>query len=1024
MAIVNNGPASLHYISHEHSGALNFCGSKQKLSLIKEIQSFINISYPFLKHFHTFFYYSVLYFYPTNLLNNITDYMTFRSLLFSSAMVFFAANLLAQSPKFEKTSSGIIVYTDSLKTGFSTVRLEVVSDEIIRVQASPGRDAEGRQSFITVKRAVPDVAWTVTADSQYVALKTQKLKVVVKFNSAAVSFFDIKGRLILREKEYQGRIVQPVVYEGERSYMLSQQYEMGDDDALYGLGQHQDGIMNYRGHQVKFFQNNTEVAIPFLISNKNYGILWDNTSITTAGDIRELKPLSALQLFSKNGQEGWLTASYINDKTKDEQIYLERAEDQISMEFLGDSKLQLPQGFTPATGMVRWQGSIKTSFTGEHRLRFTFGGSVKVWLGGKLLLDHWRKAWNPTSALVSANLKAGEKMPVIIEWIPEGGESYISLKWQEPPGEQLKNNFGFSSEAGQQIDYYFVYGADMDAVISGYRKLTGKAPIPPVWALGFWQSRERYKSQQEILSTVSEFRKRKIPIDNIVLDWSYWPEAEWGSQDFDKARFPSFASMVDLLHRNYNTKIMISVWPKFYEGIESYNNFDKKGWLYLRNVADRQRDWIGKGYVSTSYDAFNADAREGFWNLIYKKLYTKGVDAWWMDASEPDILSNVSAQKRIRQMTPLSAGLAAENVNAYPLLNAKGIFEGQRKADPDKRVFLLTRSGFAGSQRYGATIWSGDIGATWRDMKMQIAAGLNFSMSGLPYWTMDIGGFVVPEKFEKPDKDNLEEWRELLTRWTQFGAFVPLFRSHGQFPVREIFNLAPDEHPAYKSFLYYDKLRYRLLPYIYSLAGASYHQNGSIMRALPMDFPEDKNVLNISDQYMFGSSLLINPVLEYKSRVRELYLPKAAGWFDLYTGKWFSGNQTIIVDAPYDRMPVYVKAGSIIPFGPELQYSTEKRADTITLNIYGGANALFTLYEDDGISYQYEKGAFTATTFKYDDISRTITVEDRKGAFKGMIKNRIFKINLITRHTPKGWEPQLNSGKKIHYEGKQISVRL
>jgi alpha-D-xyloside xylohydrolase len=776
--------------------------------------------------------------------------------------------------------------------------------------------------------------------------------------------------------------------------------------------------MNYRGQQVTFFQNNTEVAIPFLISSKNYGILWDNYSLTRAGDIRPLHQLSAMQLFSKKDEPGWFTASYANDKNKAQELITERAETNIDMEFLGDSKIQLPKEFNPATGVVTWQGSLASYLSGLHQFRFTFGGSLKVWLDGKLVVDHWRKAWNPAPALISVHMQSGKKVPVRIEWIPEADESYLSLKWQEPLSKEEQNLFSFCSEAGQQVDYYFIYGNNMDGVISGYRTLTGKAPIVPKWALGFWQSRERYKTQNEILSTVDEFRKRKIPIDNIVLDWSYWKEPEWGNQDFDETRFPSPDSMIDVLHKKYNTQIMISMWPKFYEGITAYNEFDKKGWLYKRNIADRQRDWINKGYVSTFYDAFNENARKGFWDLINKKIYTKGIDAWWMDASEPDILSNVDPAKRKLQMSPTALGSAAEYLNAYPLQNAKGIYEGQRSTNPNKRVFLLTRSGYAGSQRYAAAIWSGDIGSTWRDMKNQITAGVNFSMSGLPWWTMDIGGFVVPEKFEKPDTENLEEWRELNARWYQFGAFVPLFRSHGQFPYREIFNIAPDDHAAYKSFLYYDKLRYRMLPYIYSMAGAAHHDNYTIMRGLAMDFANDTAVLNIGDQYMFGSSLLINPVYQYKQRNRELYLPKSTGWFDLYSGKWYAGGQIIAADAPYERVPVFVKAGSIIPFGPELQYTSEKPADTITLNIYTGADAYFNLYEDEGTNYNYEKGAYAVIPIKYSEATKTITVGDRKGSFNGMLSKRTFRINFITPEQAKNLDFDAKSDTEIFYEGK------
>jgi alpha-D-xyloside xylohydrolase len=375
-------------------------------------------------------------------------------------------------------------------------------------------------------------------------------------------------------------------------------------------------------------------------------------------------------------------------------------------------------------------------------------------------------------------------------------------------------------------------------------------------------------------------------------------------------------------------------------------------------------------------------------------------------------------------MTPTALGSAAEYLNAYPLQNAKGIYEGQRSTNPDKRVFLLTRSGYAGSQRYAAAIWSGDIGSTWHDMKNQIAAGVNFSMSGLPYWTMDIGGFVVPEKFERPNAESLEEWRELVTRWSQFGAFVPLFRVHGQYPFREIFNTAPDDHPAYKSFLYYDKLRYRLLPYIYSLAGAAYHDNYTIMRGLAMDFAKDTAVLNIADQYMFGPSLLINPLCQYKERNRELYLPKTAGWYDLYFGKWYTGGKKINADAPYERMPVFVKAGSIIPFGPELQYTSEKLADTITLNIYTGADASFNLYEDEGTNYNYEKGAFSIIAIKYSEATKTVTISDRKGSFNGMLQKRIFRINLIQPNDAKGVDFNANYNKEAFYEGKKLIIKI
>jgi alpha-D-xyloside xylohydrolase len=942
-------------------------------------------------------------------------------LLFSSAF----NDVLAEPPSYIQTKDGIIVFTDPIYTGTTqAVKLEVISDNVIRVIAASGKDILSTQSLVTVYTKRSDLTWKVFSSGDKLNLKTRDITASVNLKTGAISFLDSKGKKIINEKPTAGRSFQSAVFDGKRYYKLGQTFQTTFDEAWYGLGQHQDGILNYRGQQVSFFQNNTEVAIPFLISSKNYGILWDNYSLTKVGDTRPLHPLSSFQLYSKHGETGWLTASYANDKQKPTDITTERAETGIDMEFLGESKIKLPKEFTAENGIVTWEGSIASQLSGLHHLRFIFGGSLKVWLDGKLVQDHWRKSWNPAPALIPFHIKKGEKTTIKIEWIPEGGESYISLKWQEPlSGEEL-NSFSFSSEAGQQIDYYFVYGNNMDEVISGYRMLTGKAPIVPKWALGFWQSRERYKTQHEILSTVDEFRKRKIPIDNIVLDWSYWREAEWGSQDFDEKRFPAPDSMIDVLHKKYNTQIMISVWPKFYEGIPAYREFDKKGWLYKKNIADRQRDWIAKGYVSTFYDAFNENARKGFWDLINNKIYSKGIDAWWMDASEPDILSNVDPERRKQQMSPTALGSAAEYLNAYPLQNAKGIYEGQRSTDPEKRVFLLTRSGFAGSQRYAAAIWSGDIGSTWIDMRNQISAGVNFSMSGLPYWTMDIGGFVVPEKFERPNAEGLEEWRELNTRWYQFGSFVPLFRSHGQFPYREIFNMATEDHAAYKSFLYYNKLRYRLLPYIYSLAGAVYHDNYTIMRGLAMDFAKDTAVLNIADQFMFGPSLLINPVYQHKHTSREVYLPKGAGWYDLYSGKWLAGGLKIIADAPYEKMPVFVKAGSIIPFGPDLQYTSEKPADTITLNIYTGADASFNLYEDEGTNYNYEKGAFSIIPIKYNEAAKTLTIDNRRGSFNNVLQKRIFRINIFSSGKAKSLDFDNGYDKQIFYEGKLLLIKI
>ena len=948
-----------------------------------------------------------------------------KNLLLTAFTVCIAcADIMAQPGDYLKIDNGVIVYVNKAGSrGRQAIKVEVVTEDIVRITAAANDQIQPTSSLIASYKTNNNVSWTVGSTDFKLVIKTKNLITEVDKKSGAVAFFDKDHKTIIAEKPGTGRIFQPVVAEGTNTYKISQAFQTSGTEGWYGLGQHQQGIMNWKGRQVTFFQNNTEVAVPFLLSSRNYGILWDNYSFTQAGSLNPLLPLSALQLYSKKGEPGWLTASYANNKTLPNDVDLERAESEINMPFLGDSKIKLPKEFRPESGIITWEGSISSPFSGLHQFQFTIGGILKVWINHELVVDRWRKSWNPVLVTAPVGLTKHTKGPIKIEWVPEG-ESYLSAEWQTPLTEDEKNTFAFSSDAGKQIDYYFVHGATMDSVISGYRYITGKAPIVPKWALGFWQSRERYKTQDEVLSTVSEFRKRKIPLDNIVLDWNYWREPEWGSQEFDESRFADPDQMIDVLHKKYHTQLMISVWPKFYEGITAYNDFDKKGWLYKRNIADRQRDWIGKGYVSTFYDAFNEHARTGFWNLIDQKLFKKGIDAWWMDASEPDILSNVSPAKRIEQMTPTALGTGTEYFNAYPLQNAKGIYEGQRATNKSQRVFLLTRSAFAGSQRYAAAVWSGDIGSTWSDMKNQVAAGANFSMSGLPYWTMDVGGFVVPERFEKPDATALEEWRELMTRWSQFGSFVPLFRTHGQFPYREIYNTAPEEHRAYQSFLYYDPLRYRLMPYLYSMAGAAYHNNYTIMRGLAMDFAADTAVLNIDDQYMFGPSLLINPVYQYKQTSRPVYLPKAAGWYDFYTGKWHAGGQRITAAAPYERMPVFVKAGSIIPIGPALQYTSEKQADTITLNIYSGANGSLDLYEDEGINYNYENGAYANIPVTYNDATKTVTIDSREGSFNGMLQRRVFHINIIHAGNAKPLQFDGKADKTIAYTGEKIVLNL
>ncbi len=410
-----------------------------------------------------------------------------------------------------------------------------------------------------------------------------------------------------------------------------------------------------------------------------------------------------------------------------------------------------------------------------------------------------------------------------------------------------------------------------------------------------------------------------------------------------------------------------------------------------------------------------------------------GIDAWWMDASEPNVRDCTDIQYRKDLITPTALGPSTKYFNAYALENADAIYNGQRGENHDKRVFLLTRSGFAGQQRYSTATWSGDIATRWEDMKAQISAGLNFSMSGVPWWTMDIGGFCVEDRYVKAAAENLKtgaenadmkEWRELNTRWYQFGAFSPLFRAHGQWPYREIFNIAPENHPAYKSVVYYTNLRYDLMPYIYSMAGMTYFDDYTVMRPVVMDFTADKATYNVQDEYMFGPAFLVAPVYTYGARSREVYFPKGATWYDFYTGKVVSdGGQTLKMNAPYEQLPLYVRSGAIVPFGPAMQYSDEKPADVINLYVYAGQNGEFTIYEDENLNYNYEKGQYAMIPVSYDNATRTLTIGDRKGEFPGMLKSRKFNVVLVSAENPVGYSREVK-GQEVAYSGKKLQVKL
>ncbi|MHB1922218.1 MAG: glycoside hydrolase family 31 protein [Chitinophagaceae bacterium] len=929
---------------------------------------------------------------------------------------------LSQQWLYQLDGNSVTLNLNKGKPNQEFIRLQVLNPHTFHILISPEDNVIQVPSLMVLPQPQTHPFWSHHQLGNDLLIRTPYLTARISLLNGKISFTGGSGQPYLEEQPLDLKSFQPENIEGVASYQIRADFlDQDHRDALYGLGENQYGFANIKGQDILLAQHNSEAFVPFFISSAGYAVLWDNNSITRFGDPQSFQNLSTLKLFSRKDQPGGLTAAYFSIARKGHEPIL-RKEYRIDYSTISSLKNE-PPGFKMSdSSLVQWKGFLVSPFSGIHRFLLTSGGYIKLWINGHLMVNRWRQSWNPVSTQFEYPLKEGQKYALRVDWKPDGGQSFLTLKWKKPVPASCKNHITLTSDMGNQINYYFMDGRNMDSVISDYRQLTGKAPLMPIWAYGFWQSREHYSSQYQILKIAREFRERHIPMDNLVQDWFYWKKDQWGSQEFDSSRYPHPKEMIDSLHQIYHTHFMISVWPKFYVNTPIFSTFWKKGWLYKKNVEDHQKDWVG--YVSTFYDAFNPLARKAFWNLVNKKLYRLGIDAWWLDASEPDILSNTSLEEKKQLMDPNFLGPAAENFNAYPLENEKAFFQGQTLVDPDKRVFILTRSAFGGSQRFAAATWSGDTGTTWADMKNQITAGINFSFSGIPYWTMDIGGFATETKYQHPNQKNRKEWRELMTRWYQFGSFCPLFRVHGQFPDREIFHVAPSNHPAYQSMLFYDRLRYRLLPYIYSVAAMTYWNNYTIMRGLAMDFPRDSVACNLSDEFLFGPSLLINPVCHDQVTSRPVYLPKSKGWYNLYSGKFHPGGDYILAKAPYSRIPVFVKAGSIIPFGPAMEYAQQKPNDPLTLFVYTGANGELNLYEDDGLHNDYQQGAFSIIPIHYNQSIRRLFIGKRKGSYKGMLVKRTIRICWITPDHPRSLHFSTPADQVIAYNGQALSLNV
>jgi alpha-D-xyloside xylohydrolase len=731
-----------------------------------------------------------------------------------------------------------------------TLKVQVCSDSMIHVLYSPTAMFPQRADFVVLKESWPSTKFTMQSNDDGVTLSTSLLKVTVTRKDGAITYADSNGNSLMQEAS---RTLTPETVNGEDTYRAESFVNIyGSHEGLYGLGQHQAGVWNYRGESVDIVQDNSNISVPLMLSSKGYGIFWNNTS----------------------------------------------------------------------------------------RSRFN---------------------------------------------------------------NRFANYLYISSEVADVIDYYFIYGPDFDKIIAGYRELTGQAPLFGKWAYGFWQCKNRYKSQEEILGIAKKYRDLHIPVDDIVQDWFWWNRK--GEFVFNK-NYPDPKAMIDQLH-DQHFHLMISIWPFFEPGSANYDYMQSKGWFVDKFKYAKPPYHADAMAV---YDATSPEARKYYWDQVNKGLFSIGADAWWMDTTEPE---TEGQERNILLDHKLAAGSGNRFVNVYPLLDTQAVYQGQRSASDKKRVFILSRSAFAGSQRNAVTAWSGDINSDWFSFRRQIPAGLNFSLSGSPYWTTDIGGFVLGSPANPA-------FRELFVRWFQYATFNPILRVHGtrKPDENELWSYGPD---AQKILVTFDRLRYRMLPYIYSLAWKTTSESYTPMRPLVMDFRTDSRAQDIGDQFMYGPAFLVNPVTEPAAATRQVYLPEAK-WYDFWTGSTIEGGRMINAITPLDRLPVYVRSGSIVPLGPDQEWSTEKPADPIEVRIYAGADGDFTIYEDENDTYNYEKGVYATIPLHWNDTSRTLTIGERKGQFPGMLENRSFHVVFVRENRGVGVNPTDEADKVVHYSGKQITV--
>ncbi len=736
------------------------------------------------------------------------------------------------------------------------LRIQPCAENVARITFSRTEKTPDLTNPFLSKASCSETAFSLQDDSKFVIVRMPVLEVEVDRSSGAIRFEDVQGNELLRESDYpQPRQVKPVVTDGEATNRASVWFALTPEERFYGLGQHQTGILNQRNLAFELSQDNTNISIPFFMSSKGYGVLWNNASVT-----------------------------------------------------------------------------------------------------------QWNNRFQPV--------------------------------------------LNISSNVADAVDYFFVKGPSFDKIIAGYRKLTGNAPLFPLWAYGFWQSRLAYESRSEILETAAKYRSLHIPIDNIVLDEGW--ETVLGSHIFTD-KYPDPRSMIQTLHDEH-VHIMVSIWPVFQPGSANYDALLKNG-LFTGEGINNTPPWVPGTRL---YDAFNAKGRGTYWQMAKSSLFDIGVDAFWLDSTEPsDNYGEEQGSMLAGAQTAMGNG--SRYANLFPFMTTSAIYDGQRSTTDKKRVFILTRSAFAGMQRVGAAAWSGDTATNFQTLKRQIPAGLNYSLTGLPYWTTDIGGFVGGDTTNSV-------YQEVFVRWFQYGSFCPIFRVHG-VRINHQNELWSYGEKAQAILTLYDRLRYRLLPYTYALAHRTTTEGYTPMRALAFDFLQDQNALDVGDEFMYGPSILVAPVADAGATSRRVYLPAGTDWYDFWTGKRTVGGQNVNRVTPIDVMPLYVRAGTILPMGAESEYSNQHPNAPVELRIYPGRDASFSLYEDDGISYDYEKGLSATIPIKWNDRTKVLTIGAIHGQYPGMPAHREF--SLVTVNSTRGVGEAVSAEvRSVHYDGSSQEIHF